>query len=130
MIRQSYDGGEQRIELEVNIDGIYQSIDRAIPSGLILNELISNALRHAFPSAGPAPVLPYKTWRIWVECRNEGERLRLTVGDNGVGLPPETNFRESKSLGLQLVSLLCDQIGADLTVESREGTKIEIRLSL
>jgi two-component sensor histidine kinase len=94
-------------------------IDVAIPLGLILNELVSNALKHAFPGErkGSIDVLL---------CEAGQERITLTVRDDGIGLPAGVRPGETQSLGLELVATLIDQLDAELTVLRSDGTEFRI----
>jgi len=77
-------------------------VDQAIPTGLILNELISNALKHAFPEGRPG--------HIRIEAQSDGDRVNLAVIDNGVGVPEDLDARKRKSLGLEIVEILARQL--------------------
>ena len=94
-------------------------IDEAIPCGLIVNELVSNSLKHAFPDG--------RKGEISVRCRTEEDgRVALTVSDNGVGLPPDLDFRNTETLGLQLVTMLVKQLRGDIELDGA-GTTFVIR---
>jgi PAS domain S-box-containing protein len=95
-----------RVALDLQVADIALAVDRAIPCGLILNELISNALKHAFPGT--------RKGTVTVEMRSAGERLELTVRDDGVGLPSELDLVAAESLGLKLVSTLVEQLSGRL----------------
>jgi PAS domain S-box-containing protein len=109
------------VDLHVEIEDLSLGLDEAIPCGLIINELVSNALKYAFP--------PDETdggeIRIEVRPRQDGQ-LVLTVGDNGVGLPPEVDPWTSPSLGLRLVGMLTQQLGGTLELDRRAGTVFRI----
>lgn len=108
------------ISLEVAADGIFLSIGTAITCGLIINELVSNGLKHAFAQG--------QEGRIRVEVRSGGEsQYTLDVADNGRGLPPGLDHRASKSLGLRLVTRLAEQqLHGRLDVETGNGTRFRI----
>jgi PAS domain S-box-containing protein len=90
-------------------------IDEAIPCGLIVNELVSNSLKHAFPDG--------RKGEISVRCHTGEEGLiTLTVSDNGVGLPPGLDFRNTETLGLQLVTMLVKQLRGDIEVDGAGTT--------
>jgi PAS domain S-box-containing protein len=92
-------------------------MDTAIPFGLILTELVSNALKHAFP--------PGKEGEIHIVIFSHAPgMLTLEVRDNGVGLPEDIDFQETRSLGLQLVRLLTKQVHGTLEVKGKEGTTV------
>jgi two-component system CheB/CheR fusion protein len=114
----SYDVDPTRIELEVAVDDVSWDIGTAIPCGLIINELISNALKYAFPGT--------RQGKIRVELRKEGEKFLLIVADNGVGFPKDVDFRKAESLGIQLVSMLTDQLNGTMDLHTDGKTEIRI----
>lgn len=94
-------------------------IDRAVTCGLIVNELVSNALKHAFPDG--------RAGSVSVELApREGLRHVLTVRDDGVGLPTDLDLARIDSLGLQLVNDLAEQLHATLDVSRDGGTAFRI----
>ncbi|MGE5340650.1 MAG: histidine kinase dimerization/phosphoacceptor domain -containing protein [Candidatus Omnitrophota bacterium] len=110
-----------RISYKFKIDSFLLNMDIAIPVGLILTELLSNAFKHAF--------IHNKKGRLSVSFRLEqDEKLVLCVQDNGVGLPDEKSLQEKKSLGLQLVTLLTRQVGGTFEVIRRGGTTFNVIL--
>lgn len=99
----------------IQVERISLDMDSAVPMGLILTELLSNALKHAFPPGSKGRiVIRLHSDRIGV--------LKLTVKDDGIGLPPEVNVKQTKTLGLQLVTLLTRQLRGSVEVERGEGT--------
>lgn len=108
----------QAIGLEVEVeDHLELPVDRAIPCGLILNELMTNALKHAFPAGRPGT--------IRVELRRAGEnRVALAVSDDGIGLDERSNG--DGSLGWRLVRSFAEQLGAQLTISSSPGTRVDV----
>ena len=108
-----------KVSLDLAIGDVALPVDKAIPCGLLLNELITNALKHAFNDGRSGTI------RVAFE-RIEGGRLRLTVSDDGVGLPPGYDVRNSESLGLQLVSTLSDQLDAELEIDGRGGATFQL----
>jgi PAS domain S-box-containing protein len=109
-----------RIRLNIEADGVSLGIDRAIPCGLIINELVSNALKHAFPGnlQGEVNVVFH---------RGEDGFITLRVSDNGVGLPPGLDFTRAETLGLQLVNMLVRQLRGEASVEMGMGTAFAVR---
>ena len=99
----------QAIELVTNLSPVRITLDQAVPCGLILNELTVNSLTHAFRGRTHGTV--------GVAVSGDANQIRLLVTDDGVGLPPDTNWRKSRSLGLRLVQLLARQLEG--TVELR-----------
>jgi two-component sensor histidine kinase len=98
--------------LDLAIDDVALGVDQAIPCGLILNELITNALKHGFPDGRSGTI------RVRLEQVELG-RFGLTVANDGVELPDGFEATSSKSLGLQLVRTLAKQLGGNLEVERR-----------
>jgi PAS domain S-box-containing protein len=103
----SVESAELRIEAE-----------KASTLGLILNELVTNAMKYAYPSgAGGA---------IRVSLERDGDRIRLVVADDGVGLPPGFDPLQAQSLGLTLVRMLSAQIAAELRIDGSRGTRASV----
>lgn len=110
------------IELKTEVEDIYLSLDVAIPCGLIINELVSNAMKYAFSGR--------KNGKLFVQFRIYNTKyLKLIVKDNGIGISVKTE-NESSSLGLQLVGLLVKQINGNLTLDNSNGTTFEITFPL
>ena len=107
------------VSLNLAIVDMVLPIDTAIPCGLIINELVTNALKHAFPNGRQGAI------RINIE-RFDASRLRLAVADNGVGLPAEFDIRRCQSMGLQLVNMLAGQLAAQLEVDIRGGASFQL----
>ena len=119
----SYRANAGRISLAVQADDVFLGIDAAVPCGLMLNELISNALKHAFPNG--------RSGQLWVELHQDSDRqVRLIVRDNGTGLPPGFDIFETDSLGMQLVGTLVDQLNGTLEIHSEGGTEFIITFPL
>jgi PAS domain S-box-containing protein len=97
-----------RILIEKQIDAVSLPMEQAVPCGLIINELVSNAFKHAFPEGRSGKIL------VKVSCL-EGSRINLVVSDTGVGLNSMNDSTLKSSLGLQLVSKLAEQLGGELT---------------
>ncbi|HVN22615.1 MAG TPA: PAS domain S-box protein [Syntrophorhabdales bacterium] len=119
-IFQTYSDESGKIELKLDVnDSVSLDADKAVPCGLIVNELVSNALKHAFVGRGKGI--------IHVSLlRNDDGILSLTVGDDGTGLPPDVDFRNTPSLGFQLVHTLVNQLGATIELERKEGTVFSV----
>ncbi|GEM_PF-2679525 len=106
------------VKFRFEIEDAELPIKKAVPLGLILNEAVSNSLKHAFPSG---------KGEIKVRFLREKENLVLTVEDNGVGLPEELPEVPQESLGLRLIKILSHQLGGDLFVEGDGGTRITVK---
>ena len=118
-LHHSHGTEESSVRLTFNIDDIPLGITEAIPCGLIINELVSNALKHAFPKG--------KAGEISIQLLRTGaNRITLTVSDNGIGFPEQIDFRRSPSLGLTLVNSLVEQLGGTIELDRREGTSFTI----
>ena len=120
----SYGIDPKAIKLNINIKNVLLDINTAIPCSLIINELVSNSLKHAFPDGKKGEI------KIAMHPLNEKE-IDLAVSDNGVGLPEEVDFRETESLGLHLVRLLAEnQLHGDIKLNRKKGTSFQIRLKV
>jgi len=108
----------QSRDLKMDIEGISLDIDTSTSLALIVNELVSNSIKHAFPEGSHGEI------RIGLHA--EGEKVILSVADNGVGFPPDMDFRKSKSLGLQLVNLLVRQLRGRVELERNGGTRFDV----
>ena len=110
------------IRLRVDADPVHLCLDRAVPCALVVNELVSNALKHAFPGGAGG--------EIYVTLRSgcEGE-ITITVGDTGVGLPEGFNVQTSNSLGLRLLDTLVRQLRGSVDYSSGRGTEFHISFS-
>ncbi|HEX6896692.1 MAG TPA: histidine kinase dimerization/phosphoacceptor domain -containing protein [Bryobacteraceae bacterium] len=118
----SYGVPADRIHLRTDLDRLYLNLDAAVPCGLIINELISNSLKYAFPDG--------RKGEVRVELHEQSDHTaRLVVADNGIGLRSDIDWETARSLGLRLVRTLADQLGAKLEVQSREGTKVQLTFS-
>jgi len=116
----SYGVDSERVSLRVSADEVALPINAAIPCGLIVNELISNALKHAFPGDRPG--------EIDVDLvREPNSRVMLTVSDNGVGIDESLDLINAATLGLQLVSLLAEQLGAVMDIHRSAPTRFCLR---
>ena len=110
-----------KIALKMNVEDISLSIDSAIPCGLILNELVSNSLKHAFPEGKEGEI------KITLRSADENE-IELIVSDNGVGIPEDVDIRNTESLGLQLVTTLAEnQLDGEMQLNRTEGTEFRIK---
>ena len=106
-----------RLEIKQDIQEISLDVDISLSLGLIINELVTNSLKHGFLNVN------IEEPSIKIILREEGENLILQVSDNGKGMSPNINFRDTESLGLQLVNTLADELEGKLTLEKEQGTK-------
>lgn len=110
----------QKIALKIEAENVSLGVDYAVPCGLIINELVSNSLKHAFPQG--------KRGEIRVSLRSTGEdELKLVVSDNGTGIPQDLDFRDTESLGLHLVRILAgNQLHGEIKLDRAGGTTFSI----
>lgn len=116
-LEDSFDVSNQ-IQFKLRIDPVNLNISRAIPLGLIINETVTNSIKYAFPDNRKGEVL--------ISLVDEGQRIKLELADNGIGMPEIDNNAESGSLGLQLIKGLSEDINADISFEVDNGTRISI----
>jgi len=107
------------VVLEVEAEPMVLPTDRALPLALLANELVTNAIKHAFTDT--------RTGRIHVRFGPSGTGWELRVADDGVGLPKDFDWTRTRSLGMRLVNALARQVGATLTVERGPGTVFTVR---
>jgi two-component sensor histidine kinase len=106
---RSYGVPQDSVQMVITADTVALGVDRAIPCGIIVNELVTNALKYAFPDG--------RNGKVEVELRSiPPGMIRLVIRDNGVGLPQDMEFRKADSLGLTLVRMLTDQVQGELTL--------------
>jgi PAS domain S-box-containing protein len=111
------------VKLNTNIQEIPIDINQASPLGLVINELISNSLKYAFPDE--------REGEINVSLKKLDEELELTVMDDGIGMPDGLDWKNSKSLGLKLVRTLVEnQLDGSIEMESNNGTKFTIKFNI
>lgn len=129
---KSYKVGNSDIRLLLDVEDIFFEMDIAIPLGIIVNELVSNSLKYAFPEG--------RSGKIHIKLhRNVNDKKKILIcpprhftlisEDNGIGFPDSIDFRNTSSLGLQLVNTLVDQINGDIELEKGSGTKYRIRFT-
>jgi len=108
-----------QVQLETNFEEVPLDVNSSVPCGLILNELISNSLKHAFPEGRKGRI------RIGLK-RGSDDAIIFLVADNGIGFPKDVDFRQSKSLGLQLTNLLVGQLGGTIELDRTNGTAFTV----
>ena len=113
-LNRSRQSDNTKIKINIQAEHIYLPVDTAIPCGLIINELVTNALKHGFPDKTPGEI------EIYLGKKNE-DKLCLTVRDNGRGLPPDLDLKKTETLGLTLVANLAKQLNATLEYQSHDG---------
>jgi PAS domain S-box-containing protein len=106
------------VDVDVEKDTIL-NMDTAVPCGLIINELVTNSIKFAFPGGKPG--------KIYIQLKPDDGSLILIIGDNGIGLPDGTDFENSQKLGLQLVKTLTDQLEGTIQYNGENGAEFEIK---
>lgn len=137
---KSYKVGNSDIKLRLNMEDFFLEMDYSIPLGIIVNELVSNSLKYAFPNGRNGEIhIELQIVYDFNETPNDAtiesiirnnlsprKHLKLIVEDNGIGFPQSIDFKNTSSLGLQLVNTLVDQIGGEIEIKKSSGTKYEI----
>ncbi|MEB3883206.1 PAS domain S-box protein [Lyngbya sp. CCY1209] len=119
---ESYNVAEDRISVELDVEAIDLNIETAHPCGLIVNELLSNTFKHAFPNG--------RTGNVRLELhRLPDDKIGLTVQDDGVGFPPDLDFHNVESLGMELICTLTEQLEGEITMRQNNGTIFTIIFS-
>lgn len=116
---RTYGAGSEVATPIINIDDIFLNVNTAIPCALIINELVSNSLKHAFPDGRKGEI----NIDLYLDTDN---KFKLIVSDNGVGLQEDIDFRNTKSLGLQLVNNLVNQLDGSIEYHGKDGATFEI----
>lgn len=119
----------QSIKLKIQVEEVFLSIETAVPCGLIINELVANALKYAFPENQP-DIYPQTYPLITVEFRQVGDnKFSLLIRDNGVGISANVDLNNLTTLGLSLVQMLTQQLEGELTIKNQQGTECTIIFS-
>ena len=118
---QSYGANKGNIALNIDVKKTSLGIDSAIPCGLIINELVTNSLKYAFPEG--------RKGEIKISLRSPYKKaIELVVADNGIGIPEDVDFKRTKSLGLHLVTMLAEnQLHGDIKLNRSKGTEFIIK---
>lgn len=117
-LNKAYGTLQRLINIKVKVDNVPLPLAFAIPCGLILNELLTNAFKYAFPGD--------QNGEIIVEFHKNNNRFVLSVGDNGVGLPAQLDFSEAESMGLRLINILTQQLKGEINLDQSKGTLFKI----
>lgn len=118
----SYSVNTQKIKLELDLDTLFLNLDISIPCGLIINEIISNSLKYAFPDN--------REGVVFIKLKKKDKKIILEIGDNGIGIPKNVDVKNTETLGLQLVFTLIEQINATLTLIKQKGTTFKIEFNI
>jgi len=117
-LMESYMNMMESIEVMIESDDLSMSVDKAIPCGLIINELVSNSFKHAFPDGR-------RGW-IRIKVLKSEEIYVLSVKDNGIGIPDEVNIFEIDSMGMNIIRALTRQIHGEISLSKINGTEVTI----
>ncbi len=115
---ETYNIAPERIAVEVSAQPLRLDIDRAIPCGLIINELVTNALTHAFPDQ--------RTGRIWVTIEQSEGNVMLTVADDGIGIPVGLQIGKATTFGLRIAHTLTMQLDGTISLSRENGTVVRV----
>ncbi|OUL34842.1 PAS domain-containing protein [Nostoc sp. 106C] len=123
----SYNVSSGSVKLSIQVDNVSLDIETAIPCGLIINELVSNALKYAFPCNRQGEI----QLRLYQECelltqREHQRNLMLIIRDNGIGLPANFDIKKTKTLGITLVYGLVKQLRGSIEINCQQGTEFKI----
>jgi PAS domain S-box-containing protein len=115
----TYSVNTEAVILKIDADHAFLKIHSAIPCSLIINELVTNSIKYAFPNGEKGEI------RIGFHIESNDRHI-LTVGDNGVGLPANFDIENAETLGLRLVNILVNQLEGDLEMSNKNGTEFKI----
>ncbi|AFY66493.1 signal transduction histidine kinase [Geitlerinema sp. PCC 7407] len=118
----SYDISSRQIALTIHVENVSLDIETAIPCGLVINELVSNALKHAFPNNQAGQIQIHFSQQPAAETSHSQRKFTLMVRDDGIGLPVDLDIRRTKTLGMALIQGLVRQIGGQLEIHNQTGT--------
>ncbi len=121
---RSFGTSPGRVKLKVEIEDVQLGIDSAIPCGLIINELISNSLKHGFPEGKKGEL------KVTMSKESEHDKIELMISDSGVGFPKELDFKDTSTLGMHLVNTLVRQLGGEIELSREHGTEWLIKFEL
>ena len=122
-VQSVYKKGGHNISITIDAEGTELDIDRAIPFGLILNELVSNSFKYAFPDSD-------ENGKIYIHLRKNGEQGYFEYTDNGVGLPEDADERTNSSMGIRLMNRLVNQLQSKLNIDrASEGVRFWFNFS-
>ena len=121
-ISQMYLTNPLSVTIKIKAKDILLPIDQAIPCALLVNELLSNSLKYAFPKRKPG--------KIEISMATDGTGYYvLVVADNGIGLPLHIDYKKTKSLGMQLVTTFASQLQGTIELQRKQGTKFTIKFA-
>ncbi len=121
---QTYGHSSGQIKLKIEAEDIKFGIEQATPLGLLINELVSNSMKHAFPEN--------RSGEIAIKIKKTGgDVVELVIGDNGIGLPEDFDWRNTGTLGFKLVTILAEnQLDGKINLNRDNGTRFTIRFKV
>ncbi|MEP0862218.1 MAG: sensor histidine kinase [Ignavibacterium sp.] len=115
-----YADTKKELMINYKMDSVFTDFDLAIPVGLIVNEIITNSIKHAF--------IERPKGKIDISLEKNKSKIKLTIKDDGIGVPVNLDIENSKSLGLQLIKLLVSQLNGDYKIYREDGTTVQIEI--
>ncbi|CAD5939529.1 Phytochrome-like protein cph2 [Planktothrix tepida] len=115
----SYQPKDCKINISLDVEPVTLNLETAIPCGLLINELVTNAFKYAFPDSTTGEI------KITLKMDSE-QQIYLKISDNGIGIPEDVDWQDSPSLGLRLVNILADQLEATLELDCTQGTSFTL----
>ncbi len=125
----SYGKVSDAVDFKLDVGDVLLDLDTAIPCGLILNELVSNSLKHAFPDDFLSDQGNGFRRKISININADNDKIIMTMGDNGIGFPDELDFRSTESLGMRIVITLTEQLNGTIELNRSHGTEFRIRFT-
>lgn len=120
VIQSTFSANDNQIAFQINLEPLELNINQAVPCGLIINELITNAYKHAYKG---------KSGIIRVSIAKQEDNVIISVGDDGVGIPEEISLDKPTTLGFTLINNLSKQLNADISIDRQEGTNVDVRFT-
>lgn len=117
-IYSSYGVNIDRIKMEINAENIFLDINTAIPCFLLINEVITNCIKHAFPDG--------RSGTIIIDFKKLNDKHIIRIQDDGIGLPDDFNINQTNTLGMQLITSLTSQLDGELEVTSNNGAEFKV----
>jgi len=128
---QTYGVDQDKISYEINCEDIKLNMETSVPCGLIVTELVTNSIKHAFPLNQQYKIDDVSKidpkYKINILLYLENENINLIINDNGIGFPEDLDFKNTESLGLELVNLLVNQLDGTIELQRSEGTQFIIK---
>ena len=118
-----FDVKSNKVSIRMNVENVFLPMDTAIPCGLIINELVTNSLKHAFTDDKHGEILIQAVY-------HSDNKFTLTIKDNGKGIPEDVDFNKSRTVGFNLINSLVRQLGGNLKINRNEGTEFNITFSI